>query len=78
MSIDRFGNNFTLTCDNCGEEHLDIFTDFDDAVQAKHDDGWASRYVNGHWEDWCEDCCELEHHEQGCRSTAYEDFSGEG
>lgn len=74
MSIERFGDNYTLTCDNCGDDHPDIFTDFEEAVEAKRDDGWKSRMVNGVWEDWCPECVKLERHEQSRKSTAYEDF----
>lgn len=67
MSIQRCGDNYTLTCDNCGYEHPDLFTDFAEAVEAKRDDGWRSKMIDNEWEDWCDECCEL---------AAYGDFAG--
>jgi hypothetical protein len=61
MSIERFGDIFSLTCDICGEDHPETFYDFGDAVQAKKDDGWKSRRdKDGCWEDVCPDCQENE------------------
>ena len=58
MSIDNFGGMYSLTCDNCGEELDEQFFDFYEAVEAKKENGWKSRKVNGNWEDWCDKCCE--------------------
>jgi hypothetical protein len=58
MSIDKSCGFFTLTCDNCGEELNESFFEFHEAVDAKKENGWKSRKVNGKWEDWCDVCCE--------------------
>lgn len=58
MSIDNTAGRFTLICDNCGEELDEMFDDFYDAVEAKKENGWKSKKVNGNWEDWCNKCCE--------------------
>ena len=60
MSIENFCGTYTVVCDNCGEEIPDGFSGFDEAVEAKKDEGWKSRKVNGQWEDWCYDCLEDE------------------
>lgn len=57
--IDRFENMYTLTCDICGEEYPETFFDFYDAVQAKKDNGWKSRKINGEWADICDECCQM-------------------
>lgn len=57
--IDRFENMYTLTCDICGEEYPETFFDFYDAVQAKKDNGWKSRKINGEWADICDKCCQM-------------------
>lgn len=59
MSIERFGNIYTPTCDRCGAELPGEF-DFYDAVNAKKREGWKSRKTNGEWEDICPDCQESE------------------
>lgn len=58
MSIDKFVDWYTLSCDNCGKELDDVFDDFYDAVNAKKDNGWKSKKRHGNWEDWCHECCE--------------------
>lgn len=58
MSIEKFAGFFSLTCDNCGEELNEQFDEFHDAVEAKKDNGWKSKRINGDWEDWCDKCCE--------------------
>lgn len=58
MTIDKFAGLFTLTCDNCGKELNEQFDEFYDAVEAKKENGWKSKRVNGDWEDWCDECCE--------------------
>ena len=58
MSIDKSCGTFNLTCDNCGEELEGDFEDFYEAVEAKKENGWKSRKVDGNWEDWCDKCCE--------------------
>lgn len=59
MSIQKIHGIYHLICDNCGEEHEQEFGYFYEAVDAKKD-GWRSRKVNGHWEDWCPKCEEGE------------------
>jgi len=55
MSIERFGDIYTPTCDLCGEELPGEF-DFYDAVEAKKTEGWKSRKINGEWQDICCEC----------------------
>jgi hypothetical protein len=58
MSIEKFANTFTPTCDICGEELPEEF-DFYDAVDAKKRAGWKSQKdENGEWEDVCPACQE--------------------
>ena len=56
MSISKFGRKYFLACDNCGKEYEVPFDDFHEAVEAKKEDGWKSKKINGEWEDWCPDC----------------------
>lgn len=58
MGIDKSAGVFTLSCDNCGEELDEQFDDFHDAVEAKKENEWKGKKVNGNWEDWCKKCCE--------------------
>ncbi len=59
MSIERFGDLYTPTCDGCGDE-LEAEYDFYDAVNAKKAAGWKSRKVMGEWEDVCPECQAVE------------------
>lgn len=62
MSID--GNKvdgFDLTCDHCEEspnEDEGPFSEFEDAVQHKKDNGWKSvkNVFSDTWSDLCPDC----------------------
>lgn len=56
MSLERFGDIYTPTCDICGEELPGEF-DFNDAVRAKKAEGWQSKKDKyGDWEDICTEC----------------------
>lgn len=48
---------FTLICDsNCGEE-VEGFSEFDDAVKYKKQNGWTSvRGESGEWYELCPEC----------------------
>lgn len=54
--IERIDSSYYLTCDICGEEHSVEFDCWDDAVEAKKEDGWKSKRINGEWNDVCPDC----------------------
>lgn len=56
MSIERYGSAYLLICDTCGDSDGKNYYDWDDARDAKKDNGWKSRKVKGEWEDVCEDC----------------------
>ena len=58
--IDRFGDEYVLTCDLCGEEYPESFFDFYEAVEAKKEIGWKSRKIDGEWNDVCDECLEKE------------------
>lgn len=55
MSIERFEDLYTPTCDRCGDELAAEF-DFYDAVEAKKAAGWRSYHDEHGWEDVCPDC----------------------
>ena len=61
MSIDKF--SYTLTCDICGEDAPESFSNFYEAVQYKKQNGWKSQKYRGEWEDVCPECqkSEVEH-----------------
>ena len=59
MSIEKFGELYTPTCDICGEE-LPAGFSFYDAVEVKKDAGWKSQKHKGEWEDVCPECQEKE------------------
>jgi hypothetical protein len=54
-----FNGLYTLTCDICGEEALETFEKFSEAVQYKKDEGWKSQKHKGEWEDVCPECQEV-------------------
>ena len=54
--IDKSGNFYTLSCDICGEEYPEHFSDFYDALEAKRDAGWKSRKTDEGWADVCDEC----------------------
>lgn len=58
MTIEKTGNFYRLTCDNCGQVFDEEFDSFDEAVDAKVDNGWKSKKRHGNWEDWCPECCQ--------------------
>jgi hypothetical protein len=60
MSITNLHGLFLLTCDICGEEHPDVFSSFEEAVEAEKDDGWKTQKYDGEWEDVCPECQENE------------------
>ena len=55
--IGKFSGFYSLQCDICGEEHNEQFDDFYEAVEAKKDNGWKSKKIDGEWCDICPDCC---------------------
>jgi len=55
MSIERFCDTYTPTCDYCGAELPDEF-DFYDAVDAKKQAGWHSVKDEYGWSDYCDEC----------------------
>ena len=58
MSIEKYGNIYTPTCDICGAEMPGEFI-YNDAVAAKKRAGWHSRKdERGEWQDWCKECWE--------------------
>jgi Fe2+ or Zn2+ uptake regulation protein len=56
--IDKSCGFYSLVCDNCGEELDEQFDDFYEAVEAKKENGWKSKKVNGEWQDICPDCAD--------------------
>ena len=55
----KFNGLYTLACDICGEEALETFEEFSEAVQYKKDEGWKSQKYKGEWEDVCPECQEV-------------------
>jgi len=58
--IDKSGwgscEEFTLICDNC-EEPVEGFTEFEDAVKHKKENGWTSvKSDSGEWYELCPEC----------------------
>ena len=53
--IDKDFTGFTLYCDLCDSEG-GPFDYFDEAVEAKEENKWKSRKINGQWQDICPDC----------------------
>lgn len=57
--IEKFGYEYLLICDECGEEFEESFERFIDAVAYKQDKhhGWRSfKNADGEWNDICPDC----------------------
>lgn len=52
--IDRFGRQYVLSCDVCGEEIT--FYEFDEAVDYKAANRWHSKRYGDDWVDVCPDC----------------------
>jgi hypothetical protein len=57
MILKEYGK-YTLICDICGAGTHDEFDSFQDAIDAKEDNGWKSKRVEGEWMDICPDCIE--------------------
>lgn len=58
MSIQRDYKVYILICDICGDEAPEDFSEFDDAVEYKKEEGWKSQNYRGEWEDVCPECQE--------------------
>ena len=62
MSIGKFNGIYTLTCDICGEDALESFFDFYDAVRYKKRNRWKSikhkTATEDIWQDVCPECQE--------------------
>lgn len=69
MSIERYDNCYTPTCDECGDT-LPEEWDFNDAVDAKKAAGWKSVKDSFGWCDLCPACFKE-------RNGAAADFGGE-
>ncbi len=54
--IEKAAGGFTLSCDICGEEPINIFPEFMGAVNYKKQNGWKSQRRNSEWEDACTTC----------------------
>lgn len=54
--IDRQKGKYVLICDNCGESSSDEFDTFQDAVDAKADQGFTSKKYADGWKDLCGEC----------------------
>lgn len=55
--IDKYGSEYTLSCDVCGDEAPQSFDDFYEVVEYKKENGWKSQKdEHGNWEDVCPDC----------------------
>lgn len=56
--IERTGTgDYELICDHCEEVADEDFSEFQEAVQYKKDNGWRSLKTNmGDWKDLCPDC----------------------
>ncbi len=57
--ITKYGNLYFLVCDVCGEKADEPFSEFDDAVEYKKENGWKSQKYRGEWEDVCPECQEV-------------------
>lgn len=55
--IDKSFGEYVLYCDICGEEE-EHFDHFDNAVDFKDENGWASRKEPKGWKDICPECKE--------------------
>jgi hypothetical protein len=58
--ISKEYGKFTLICDICGAAAEEEYETFQDAVDAKKDNGWQSQRINGDRVDICPDCLELD------------------
>lgn len=70
--IDRDGDDFYITCDNCGEElHIDTaYGDWSEMIKDMKAQGWKSRKdQNDEWENLCPECLKAER-----KSDARKDF----
>jgi Fe2+ or Zn2+ uptake regulation protein len=56
--IEKSDKVFHLTCDVCGEKALEVFFEFNEAVNYKKMNGWKSQKYKGEWEDVCPECQE--------------------
>lgn len=48
--IEKSDKVFHLTCDICGEKALEVFFEFNEAVNYKKMNGWKSQRRYGEWE----------------------------
>ena len=46
---------FTITCDDCGESHTHGYS-FDEIRAWAKDNGWRALKVGDHWENLCPGC----------------------
>lgn len=73
MSIERFCDCYTPTCDLCGDELGEEYT-FEDAVESKKRNGWRSYNQDGTWLDVCPECQQTYKDMFTKRRTAVQDF----
>lgn len=67
MSIERFADIFTPTCDMCSVELPEEFS-FEEAVYSKGKNGWRSVCdSSGEWWDLCPEC----YRKHGAKIQAY-------
>jgi hypothetical protein len=50
----------SVECDICNEEMGEDFIDWNEAVEAKKENGWKSKKIGNEWKDICPDCQELQ------------------
>lgn len=74
MSIERFADTYTPTCDMCGAELPEEFS-FEDAVESKKLHGWRSVCdLTSAWWDLCPDC--YRKHANRLRGIGPSEFGG--
>lgn len=59
MSIENFGGNLTMACDECGAELADSYgrDEFQEMVDRAKREGWRITHLGGgHWSHACVSC----------------------
>lgn len=56
MSLERQGEFYVATCDDCDEELLIVETDFYEALEAMRRENWRITKKGGEWHHECNTC----------------------
>ena len=60
MSLVKTASGYDVICDGCLEDESYDTQIFSEAVEYATDDDYRKIRVNGHWENLCSGCIELE------------------